>query len=85
MEQKYIGLHDLISRWIYTPQGLRKLVRNKHFPSPVFSVNNGKTNVWLLSDIEAYEAKNKSVLNEHAKRQKMLYFARLNNKDTADE
>jgi hypothetical protein len=74
MEHKYIGLQDLFHRWIYTIKWLRLLVKNKHFPAPSFSVNNGKTNVWLLSDIEAYEAKNKSVVSEDAKHQKILFF-----------
>jgi hypothetical protein len=61
------------------------LVKNKNFPAPAFSVNNGKTNVWLSLDIEAYEAKNKSVVSEDAKHQKMLFFARLANKENDDD
>jgi len=51
----YLGFADLVSRWVYTRQGVHRVMRREGFPAPVFAINRGRTKVWRLADIEAYE------------------------------
>ena len=41
----YVGLQDIVKRWVYTPQGVRKVMRSRDFPAPSITINVGKTKV----------------------------------------
>jgi hypothetical protein len=73
---EYVGLADLVERWVYTRQGVHGLVRSKGFPAPVFEINKGRTKVWRLVDIEAYEKTHPEVLSEESKQRKIRWYAR---------
>ncbi|MGO4574119.1 hypothetical protein [Microvirga sp. 2TAF3] len=63
-----------MDRWVYTPQGVRKLIRlDKNFPQPVTEINKGKTPVWLISDIEDYERKRPWLWDDEAKRRRIVH------------
>lgn len=81
----YCGILDLMTRWIYTRQGLHKLIKSKDFPASVFTINNGKTKVWLLSDIEVYERDHPEVTDESAKEKKRFGYARAVKKGNRKE
>lgn len=52
----FLGLGDLRKRWNYTRQGINLRIKQDHdFPKPYTIINNGKTKIWLLSDIVDYE------------------------------
>jgi len=52
----FLGLGDLRKRWNYTRQGINlRIKQDTEFPSPYAIINNGKTKIWLLSDIVNYE------------------------------
>ncbi len=52
----FLGLGDLRKRWNYTRQGINLRIKQDYdFPKPYTIINNGKTKIWLLSDIVDYE------------------------------
>jgi hypothetical protein len=68
---------DLIRRWTYSRQGVVNLINNDpRFPVPAGSVNGGRTQLWLLSDIEAYEGTRPWLNNTDKKAEHRLYLAR---------
>ena len=71
----YCGIADIVDRWIYTRQGVRRFTQHPDFPSPAFSINRGRTKVWRLADIEAFEKAHPEVLNEDAKIRKRKGYA----------
>lgn len=76
----YLGLQDLEKRWVYTRQGVHKLSRADDFPKPSFTINDGKTKVWVLADVEAYEKDRPELRSEARKILKMKGFARARRK-----
>lgn len=72
----YLGLQDLVRRWVYTRQGVHKLMRRADFPPAAFTVNAGKTKVWTAPDIESYEQRHPEVRSESAKARKVAGYAR---------
>jgi predicted DNA-binding transcriptional regulator AlpA len=72
----YLGFRDLMQRWVYTRQGLYKMMQQTDFPAPVFTINAGHTKVWRLGDIAAYETQHPEVTSEDAKRRKVAGYAR---------
>jgi hypothetical protein len=64
-----------VKRWIYTPRGVRKLTQSANFPPPTFTINAGRTKVWHMADIRAFEARHPEVTSEDAKRRKVVGFA----------
>jgi hypothetical protein len=74
----YLGLADLVARWVYTRQGVHRLVKSKGFPPPAFTINQGRNPAWALADIEAFEQAHPEVLDEEIKRRKVTgYFLTL--------
>ena len=67
----YVGLQDLVKRWIYTRQGVHKLTRARDFPAPAFSVNAGHTKVWHVADVQTFESAHPELTSEAAKRRKV--------------
>ena len=52
----FLGLGDLRKRWNYTRQALHfRMKEDQQFPKPYAIINDGKTKIWLLSDIVDYE------------------------------
>ncbi len=76
---KFVGIADLVVRWNYTRQGVHKLVRLPDFPQPHATINRGRTKIWLLSDLEQFEADHPEVTSETAKQSKIVgcYLASL--------
>lgn len=72
----YIGFQDLVKRWVYSRQGVYKLMRRKDFPLPQFTINAGKTRVWHAPDIEVYERAHPEVTSDAAKARKVAGYAR---------
>ena len=72
---RFLGFHDLIRRWVYTPRGARKVVAGRDFPSAAFTINAGRTKVWYLPDIETYEQAHPELTSEEAKRRKRAGYA----------
>jgi hypothetical protein len=72
----YCGVTDIVDRWIYTRQGVHQLLQRSDFPLPVFTINRGRTKVWRLADIVAFEEKNPEVVDEIAKAMKKEGYAR---------
>ena len=75
-ESAYVGFRDLLKRWVYTRQGLYKLMRNSEFPAPAFTINQGRTKVWRIPEIEAYEITHPEMKNEESKEQKVKGYLR---------
>jgi hypothetical protein len=72
----YCGIADIVDRWIYTRQGVRRVTQHPTFPAPAFAINKGRTKVWRLADIEAFEKEHPEVLDEEAKVRKQKGYAR---------
>lgn len=72
----YVGLQDLVKRWVYSRQGVHKLMRHPDFPKPQFTINAGKTKVWYAPDIQHYEERHPEVKSETLKARKVGGYAR---------
>ena len=72
----YLGFRDLLKRWVYTRQGLYKIMRNSDFPAPAFTINQGRTKVWRIPEIRAYEILHPEVMDEYSKQRKMIGYGR---------
>jgi len=68
---EYLGFTDLLTRWIYTRQGLYKVMARDGFPAPVFKINRGRTQVWREDDIRRYERAHPELNSEAAKQHKI--------------
>lgn len=68
---QYLGFTDLLTRWIYTRQGLYKVMARDTFPAPVFTINGGRTQVWREDDIRLYERAHPELNSEAAKQHKI--------------
>lgn len=66
-----VGIADLVDRWVYTRQGLHKLITSGGFPPPIAAINRGRTKIWKLADIAHYERLHPEVLSEGLKRDKV--------------
>lgn len=64
--------------------GLHKIARRDDFPSPMFTVDDGKTRIWDERDIEIYEATHPEMTSAARKRQKRARFAIGNFKKNAE-
>ena len=64
---EYLGFRDLLARWVYTRQGLYKVIRYRDFPVVAFEINGGKTKVWRRADIETFEQGHPELLSEAAR------------------
>lgn len=72
---QFISVPDLCQRWLYTPQGVRKLVRSATFPPSLFTVSCGRVPVWELSQIVAWEDEHPEVYDPGLKvRKQRGYF-----------
>ena len=77
---EYVGVVDLVERWIYQKQSVHRLVKRAGFPKPVIIVNRGRNPVWELPAIEQYEAAHPELTNEAAKfRKRNGYYAAVLN------
>lgn len=69
-----LGVADLVARWVYTKQGIHRLIRTDDFPKPCAQVNQGRIRVWHLQDIEAYESAHQEVRSQSHKRRKIVGY-----------
>ena len=69
-----LGTTDLVARWVYTKQGVHKLMRRVDFPAPWGIVNQGRTKLWRLEDVELFEQSHPEVCNDSYKRQKIIGY-----------
>ncbi|MBV9309076.1 MAG: hypothetical protein JOZ45_23220 [Acidobacteriaceae bacterium] len=65
--ESYLSFQDLQRRWVYTRQGLYKVIGRPDFPPPCFAVNRGRTRIWAASDLETYERQYPELLDEARK------------------
>jgi hypothetical protein len=74
-----LALADLVDRWTYTRVGIHKLSKRDDFPKPVAVavVNRGRTKIFLVSDIAAYERDKPWLLDENQKSQRQRLFCLL--------
>ncbi|MEK6189979.1 MAG: hypothetical protein N2A99_03195 [Carnobacterium alterfunditum] len=52
---KLLTIADLTTRWKMSRQGIHDKKNENSFPNPIQYVANGRTALYLESDIEAYE------------------------------
>ncbi len=69
-----LGIADLAARWSYTRQGVHQLAARPGFPTPAATVNSGRTRVWLLADIKAFEQEQPELMSVVAKRRKQTGY-----------
>ena len=74
----YVALQDLVARWVYTPRAARRLIARRDFPAPQFALNRGKTKVWFLPDVAAFESTHPELTSETAKHDKVRGYAIAN-------
>lgn len=72
----YCGIADIVARWVYTRQGVHQMTKQPDFPAPAFTINEGRTKVWLLADIKTFEKAHPEVTDEGAKLAKVAGYRR---------
>mgnify|MGYP001411531939 CR=1 FL=1 len=76
MTDQLAGIADLMARWGYTRQGVHKLTKLPDFPAPIAVINQGRTKVWRLVDLEPFERDHPELHGEYWKRRKVYgYYA----------
>jgi hypothetical protein len=73
---QYLGTRDIVRRWVYTPQGARKVMRSRGFPAPCITVNAGLTRLWNAADIASFEEEHPELKDEALKVRKVNGYAR---------
>ena len=73
---QFVGTGDLVRRWKYSRQGINQWLKKPGFPPPAFTVNGGRTRVWDLSAIEAFEVGRPELGDPEEKRRKVIGYAR---------
>lgn len=73
-EGPFLGMADLVARWTYSRMGVHKVTHWPGFPEPAFTINQGRTKIWRLADIEAFEKQHHELTSEHAKAQKQWWY-----------
>jgi hypothetical protein len=71
---EYLGFVDLQKRWVYSRQGLYKLMAKSDFPPPAFVIAAGRTKVWCVTDIEAYERTHPETVDPDKKHHKIVGY-----------
>jgi hypothetical protein len=72
-----LALADLVDRWTYTRAGIHKLSKRDDFPKPVAVVNRGRTKIFLLVDIQAYEQDKPWLFDDNQKLLRQRLFCLL--------
>lgn len=70
----FLGNADLMKRWSYTRQGLWGMTKKDDFPKPIAIINNAKTPVYSLQDIEAYENDKPWLFDKELKDDRKTHF-----------
>lgn len=77
---KLLTIADLTTRWNITRQSLHDKKKNADFPKPVQYVSNGRTALYLESDIINYEEKNWWVSSVEGRSKRAGFMWQLRNK-----
>lgn len=79
---KLLTIADLTTRWKMSRQGIHDKKNENDFPRPVQFVANGRTALYLESDIEEYEKKYPYVKSPGARQNRQRFiFALLNDSE----
>jgi len=75
-----LGLTDLKKRWgidggDYTPKGIAYMRKREDFPKPFMIVNEGRTELWKLTDILMFEVDRPWLRNVKQKRARVARYA----------
>lgn len=70
---KLLTISDLVSRWDMPRQSIHQKVGEEDFPNPVQHVANGRTALFLESDIEKFEESHPWI-SDPGKRQRRARF-----------
>lgn len=76
---KVLTIADLTTRWKMSRQGIHDRKRDEDFPRPVQHVANGRTALYLESDIEKYELKHPWIKDPGKRRARQLFIWSLIN------
>ena len=64
-----LSKYDLRQRWAMTNrQSLYNYTRRKDFPKPIYNFSNGKTPVYLETDIQIFEIKYPWIVSEESRK-----------------
>ncbi|MFW3333149.1 hypothetical protein, partial [Aerococcus viridans] len=64
-----LSKYDLRQRWAMTNrQSLYNYTRRKDFPKPIYHFSNGKTPVYLETDIQIFEIKYPWIVSEESRK-----------------
>jgi hypothetical protein len=72
----HLRITDLMSRWVYTRRGIEKLIRRGLLPEP--QITAGRSKLWHVADIAAFEATRPELVSGAAKRNKPPVYQRIN-------
>lgn len=71
---KLLTIADLVTRWKMSRQGIHEKKDGLNFPKPIQFVANGRTALYLESDIEAYEKENPWIISPEKRRSRQRFI-----------
>ena len=77
---KVLTIADLTTRWQMSRQGIHDRKGDEDFPRPIQYVANGRTALYLESDIEQYELNHPWIKDPEKRRARQLFIWSLINK-----
>lgn len=79
MIPKLLTISDLTTRWKMPRQSIHEKKGENDFPKPIQFVANGRTALYLESDVEAYELKYPWIMSpEKRKRRQRFLWSLIN-------
>lgn len=78
---KLLTISDLTSRWEMPRQSIHERKGRKTFPNPVQYVSNGRTALYLESEIEKFEKENPWITTPGKRRSRQRFIWSLINSD----
>ncbi|MYL47671.1 hypothetical protein GLV94_18690 [Virgibacillus halodenitrificans] len=76
---KLLTIADLTTRWDMPRQSIHERIADREFPEPFQYVSNGRTAVFLESDIREFEEKNPWITTpERRERRQRFIFSLIN-------
>ena len=77
---KLLTIADLTTRWEMPRQSIHDRIKYRDFPEPILFVSNGRTAIFLESDIEEFEKKNPWITTPERRERRQRFIYSLINK-----
>ncbi|MCF6411501.1 hypothetical protein [Pseudalkalibacillus salsuginis] len=77
---KILSIADLTNRWNMPRQSIHERIKYRDFPEPIIFVSNGRTAIFLETDIVDFEEKNPWITTPERRERRQRFIYSLINK-----